>query len=517
MKKSPSVTSSIEFSFDQLSEPIFKAVQKLGYETPTEIQKEAIPFLLSSDGDFVGQAQTGTGKTAAFVLPLLEKLELKKFSVQALILSPTRELANQINEEILKFTKYLNIRTVTVYGGVGYREQIDNLKTAQIVIATPGRALDLLDRGKLPIQDASTLIIDEADEMLKMGFIEDVEVLMDNVSDDVKTWMFSATMPGPVKRLIEEKLNKPKFVAIKKQTLSNANVTQTFCEIQKKDFIKALRAILLTEKDFYGIVFCETREETRNLSDKLFNLGMRATSLHGDLSQAQRDKAIETFKSRKANIMVCTDVAARGLDISEVTHVINMGLPRKHDSYVHRIGRTGRAGQTGKAINFIAPSEFRNLKMIERLTNQRMERFNLPNAKKTKSSRISYELEKMQGIRDAVEEKGEDFALDDSFSVFEEYFSNLSKQEVVKILFSHYYKKDLRSIDETLESLEKSILRGPVAKTGSGRRDRRRPRRNDRNSRSEGRSGRRESGRGDRRDSKRFESKRRSTSRKFSR
>lgn len=490
-----SMNNSTKFSFQDLSDPIVKAVEKLGYEQPTDIQSKAIPLLLDSDGDFVGQAQTGTGKTAAFGIPLLEKLNPKRRGIQAVVLSPTRELANQIDQEIKKFSKYTNFKTTTVYGGVGYKDQIRGLRDADIVIATPGRAIDLLNRGQLALNKVNYFIIDEADEMLKMGFIEDVEILMDQVSDNVQTWMFSATMPPQIIRLIEQKLNSPEIIRTKNKTLSNESVHQMYCEIQRKDFSKALRAVLMSEKDFYGIVFCETREETKNLADKLFNLGKRVVSLHGELSQAQRDKAVEQFKNRKAEILVCTDVAARGLDISEVTHVINMGLPRKHDSYVHRVGRTGRAGQTGKAISFIDPREFRNLRMIEQLTRQKIDRFKLPKALDTKRIKIAHELDKMDGIKEAITTKGKDFAIDDSYELFQEYFQAFSKEEVSKILFSHFYKKDLRSIDESLESLERSIkekpkkVHGRRISNGSRRPDRERRRFRDggRRSNSEGR------------------------------
>jgi ATP-dependent RNA helicase DeaD len=490
------------FTFEYLSEPLYKAISDLGYEKPTEIQEKAIPLLLERDTDFVGQAQTGTGKTAAFCLPLLEKLNPNEKGIQAVILSPTRELANQINEECMKFTKYLPYKTACVYGGTEYGKQYRELAKAQIVIATPGRAVDLLKRGKLPINKSEFFIIDEADEMLKMGFIEDVELLMESTSQG-QTWMFSATMPAPIVRLMEQKLNSPEMVRVKNKSLSNNNISQSYCRLERKDFIKALRAILLTEEDFYGIVFCETREETKNLSDKLMNLGKRVVSLHGDLNQRQRDIAMEQFRLKKAEVLVCTDVGARGLDVSDVTHVINMGLPRRLDSYVHRIGRTARAGKTGMAISFVAPHEGRNLKQIERMINHKLDSFKLPTAALTKNNKVMVELDKMHGLKQAIEEKGNDFKVDDSYQYFREYMKDMSKEEIMKLMFSYQFKNDLRSIDESLENLKNSLVVPREARRGDrkSRNDRndRKGRRSYRgNSESEGDGGRSRRGRGKR-------------------
>ncbi len=449
------------FTFQQLSKPLTLSVAELGFVTPTDIQAQTIPILLGDDTDFVGQAQTGTGKTAAFCLPLLEKLDTSKPGIQALIIGPTRELVNQINQDLIKFAKHLPVKTATVYGGVGYKDQISNLKTAHIVIATPGRAIDLLNSGKLHLQSSKFLIIDEADEMLKMGFIDDVETLMSSVSKQAQTWMFSATMPKPIVQLMEQKLKSPKILKETRKAIQNENISQSFCYLQKKDFTKALKTILLTEEDFFGIVFCETREETKNLSDKLSNTvaNKRIISLHGDLNQKQRDDAIDKFKTKKADILVCTDVAARGLDISLVTHVINMGLPRKLDSYVHRIGRTGRAGKSGKAISFVSPSDYRNLKFIEKMSNAKLEQFKIPCPIKSKQNKIGIELEKMQGIKKALIERGKNFSVDESFEIFNSYFTDMSKQDIVKLLFAYHFSNDLKAIDDSIETLKNSVLK----------------------------------------------------------
>ena len=405
----------MSFSFDQLSTPMIQAISDLGYTEPTEIQIKTIPVLLNGNKNFVGKAQTGTGKTAAFAIPMLEKHNPDLDRIQVLILAPTRELACQIHQEIQKFSRYMNFQSATVYGGVGYKEQIDNLKKSHIVIATPGRAIDLFNKGTMNLESCQLLIIDEADEMLKMGFIDDVEILMDAVSKQSNTWMFSATMPPKVVKLIDQKIKSPVMVQIKNKTASNENIAQSYCTLPHRDFIKALQAVLMSEPDFYGIVFCETREETKRVTEKLISLQKRVVSLHGDLNQNQRDAAIEQFKNRRASVLVCTDVAARGLDVSEVTHVINMGLPRKHDSYIHRVGRTGRAGNTGKAISFVAPSDIYNLRNLEKVLNKRLMPLDLPSVTDLKMKKVSGELSKMEGIQSALSEKGEAFVVDYNF------------------------------------------------------------------------------------------------------
>jgi ATP-dependent RNA helicase DeaD len=492
------------FTFELLSDPLLRAVQDLGFTEPSEIQQRAIPILLGGETDFVGQAQTGTGKTAAFCLPLLEQIDPSKRCVQALILSPTRELAGQISKEMDRFAKYLKINTAIVYGGVGYREQIRDIERAHIVIATPGRAIDHIEKGKMDLSKTSILVIDEADEMLKMGFIDDVELIMDRISVNAQKWMFSATMPKPIIRLMEQKLDEPQIVQIKKKTLSNESVTQSFCRLQRRDFTKALKAIILSESDFYGIVFSETREETRQLHEKLTSMGERVVALHGDLSQREREIAMEQFKSRKANILVCTDVAARGLDVPDITHVINMGLPRQSDSYVHRIGRTGRAGQTGLAISFVGPKDVNNKRQIERLTRQEMQPYELPKSEIMKQRKVSTEIEKMERLKGAIKDRGDEFQIDESFGLFNEFLDDLTKEEMAKLLFSYQFNGDFRSIDEIMQNLQrmaepKSRFERRHGRSGrSGDRDRV-GRRGGR--RSDGRRG--EGRRGDRRDGNR--------------
>lgn len=443
----------MNFSFDQLSKPILKAIRDIGYKEPTNIQASAIPTLLSSQGDFVGQAQTGTGKTAAFCLPLLEKIDVNKKCVQAIILTPTRELANQINQQVIKFSKYLTVKSATVYGGVSYKEQISNLNSAHLIIATPGRAIDLINKRKLNLKNVEYFIIDEADEMLEMGFIEDVEYILSKLSPLAKKWMFSATMPKPIIRLMESKLKSPDLVRLKHDSLSKENIDQSVVLLPKKEFFKALRAIIFSETDMYGIIFCETREETKRLTTKIVDLGKTAVALHGDLNQAQRDTAMEQFKSRAVSILVCTDVASRGIDVSDVTHVVNIGLPRKSESYIHRIGRTGRAGKLGKAISFVTPNERNRLLNIERLTKQKIEKYRFPKPSESKKIKVINELNKMEAIRKAVTNKREKFDIDENFEEFDTKFEELSKKETLQVIYTHLFNKDFRKIDESLKTI----------------------------------------------------------------
>ncbi len=448
----------MSFSFNQLSQEIYSSLSQLGYSEPTEIQNEAIPVLLGKKTDLVGQAQTGTGKTAAFCIPLLEKIDFDEKGVQAVILSPTRELANQIFEEIKKFGSLTPLKAALVYGGVGYRDQIRDIKSAHVVIATPGRAIDLMNKGKLPLDCCRYFIIDEADEMLKMGFIDDVDCLLDNMPRSASKWMFSATMPKEIVNIMEQKLNNPIVIRVKKSTLSNKSVSQSYTCLKRKDFFNALKAILLTEEEFYGIVFCETREETKTLCQKLTSIGQRATAIHGELNQNQRDLAMNQFKSRSANILVCTDVAARGIDVRQVTHVINMGLPRQIDSYVHRIGRTGRAGAAGKAITFISPGEKGSLRAVERLINDKLEVFTLPNANSSKKSMVCAEIGKMEALKNAIVQRKQGFLVDDTFETFSSFFSDLSKEEAIKLLFSYQFNSGFKNIDEVIDHLNSCVV-----------------------------------------------------------
>ncbi len=436
-----------------LSQPILNAIKDLNFETPTDIQQEAIPVLQNHDGDFVGQAQTGTGKTGAFVIPLLEKLDFSLKTVQSLILTPTRELAHQVAEELVKFGKYLPLKTTTVYGGVAYQKQITSLKKdfPQIVVGTPGRILDLIAKGILKLENVKITIIDEADEMLNMGFLEDVEKILKNVQQERKIWMFSATMPNPILKIINNNFNNPKVIKVQNKTMSSENINQFVCVLEHKHFNEAICRLVEAKEDVYGIVFCQTKQETKELAERLQSRGILAAPLHGDLNQAERDQSMMRFKNKKVKLLVCTDVASRGLDINNVTHVINYGVPKNFESYVHRIGRTGRCGLTGEAITLATPSQLSWIRRIENFTKNRINRFKIPSTQDVKKMKIQKELQNMSALKVAILEKKDGFKIDDSFSIFKENFEGLSSDEILKLMFTWKFNSELRQIDSVGE------------------------------------------------------------------
>ncbi len=374
-----------------LEADLLSALTERGYIEPTDIQAQAIPLLISKDTDFVGQAQTGTGKTAAFALPMLHKIKADSRGIQALVLAPTRELANQIESEIAKFAVNKRVNTFCVYGGTPIGKQIGDFKRTrpQILIGTPGRVLDLIRRGVLDFSECKLAALDEADEMLDMGFLDDVRSILDCMKSDYKTWMFSATMPREIRRLVDDYLTNPEEIAIQKKTLSNEDIEQQYFLVRPGDMPEAVARLLETMTSYYAIIFCRTKLDTKNLSDALNSRGFTADCLNGDMSQDQRDSTMARFKRKDVDLLVCTDVAARGIDVDDLTHVINFGLPLDNESYVHRIGRTGRAGQKGIAISLVAPQDERKLRFIEKMTKARVEKKNLPTAQETRDALIS--------------------------------------------------------------------------------------------------------------------------------
>lgn len=434
-----------------LNEPLLQALNDLDFTEPTEIQEKAIPLLLKGHQDLVGQAQTGTGKTAAFVLPLLQRLDLKSKDMQALILAPTRELAKQIVEEIDKLSKYMaKVKTVCIYGGASYDKQINEIqkKRPQIVVGTPGRVIDLMNKRVLDFSGAEFLILDEADEMLNMGFYDDVQRVLDSFNLNRMMWMFSATMPKQIKELIERECDLPEMVRVKKQTLSNADIEQLYFPVVKKQFAEAIYRLVISEKDAYGMVFCKTRGEAKDLAGNLADRGLKVECLNGDMAQQLREKAMDRFKSRKVQLLICTDVAARGIDVNDLTHVFNYGLPQDIESYVHRIGRTGRAGKKGIAATIIDPRDLRGLRKVEYVTNQKIKKGELPCHDDLKSVIVAKDLEKMASIKEAVMGKKEEFKIDDAYKAFEEFFNETEKEDLAKILFTYMYNRELRRLDD---------------------------------------------------------------------
>ncbi|MBX0300370.1 DEAD/DEAH box helicase [Cryobacterium sp. 1639] len=382
--------TTINFSELGLSDAVLKALKDVGYETPSAIQAATIPPLL--DGrDVVGLAQTGTGKTAAFALPILSRLDLSQKSPQALVLAPTRELALQVCEAFEKYAAHMKgVHVLPVYGGQGYGTQLSALRRGvHVVVGTPGRIMDHLDKGTLDLSQLKYLVLDEADEMLKMGFAEDVETILADTPDDKQVALFSATMPAAIRRISKQYLNDPEEITVKNKTTTSANTTQRYLLVSYPQKVDALTRILEVENFEGMIVFTRTKNETETLAEKLRARGYSATAINGDVPQVQRERTVEQLKSGKLDILVATDVAARGLDVERISHVINYDIPIDTESYVHRIGRTGRAGRSGAAISFVTPRERHLLNAIERATRQPLTQMQLPSVEDVNVTRLA--------------------------------------------------------------------------------------------------------------------------------
>lgn len=378
-------------SFDTLGLPksILKAISKVGFETPSPIQSQTIPVLLEGH-DVLGLAQTGTGKTAAFALPILSRIEAKVRHPQALVLAPTRELALQVADSFQAFADHLDrdISVLPIYGGQAYGIQLSGLRRgAQIVVGTPGRVIDHLEKGSLDISELRFLVLDEADEMLNMGFQEDVERILEDTPDDKQVALFSATMPGSIRRISREYMNDPHEIQVKSETRTNTNITQRFLNVAHRNKLDALTRILEVTEFEAMIMFVRTKHETEELAEKLRARGFSAAAINGDIAQQQRERTVDQLKDGRLDILVATDVAARGLDVERISHVLNYDIPSDTESYVHRIGRTGRAGRSGEAILFVTPRERRFLRNIERATNAPLEEMSLPTVDEVNESR----------------------------------------------------------------------------------------------------------------------------------
>ena len=373
------MTNEADFSTLGLSEQMLEAVRAKGFETPTSIQRLTIPRLLSGENDIIAQSQTGTGKTAAFGLPILQQIEHSTEGVQSIILVPTRELAVQAAEELLSFNAGRRLSITAIYGGAAISEQLRRLsRGVDIVVGTPGRVLDHIRRGTLKLDKVRFLVLDEADEMLNMGFVEDVEEIMSHTSDDRRVLLFSATMPERIVRLSEAYMRNTEMLRIESQHLTVDLTNQIYFEVREADKFDAMTRIIDIESDFYGIVFCRTKIGVDEVATRLAAHGYSAEGLHGDVSQAQREKILRKFRDKAVNILVATDVAARGIDVSNLSHVINYSLPQDSESYVHRIGRTGRAGREGTAITFISGAELRRFNWMMRDIKADIKRETLP-------------------------------------------------------------------------------------------------------------------------------------------
>jgi len=425
-----------KFEILGLSEKSLLAVSKKGFEEPSPIQKLTIPLLLKNEKDIVGQAQTGTGKTAAFGLPIMDIIKENTGTVQALVLAPTRELAVQVSEEMNSFRGGRSIGVLPIYGGQSYDQQLRRLKKGvEIVVGTPGRVIDHLNRGTLKLNDLKFMILDEADEMLNMGFIEDIELILSKTPAEKRVLLFSATMPQRIVQLAKKFMGEYEVIKVTTKQLTVNLTDQIYFEVRTSDKFEALCRIIDVEKDFYALVFCRTKLKTDHLANALIDRGYDAASLHGDISQAQRERILAQFKKKRVTILVATDVAARGIDINDLTHVLNYSLPQDPESYVHRIGRTGRAGKQGTAITFITPSEYRKLMNIQRVSKSEIRKESLPKVKqliKLKRKRIVDEINEI-----IVAGK-----FDENMHVANELLAQYPADQVIASLLTHAYKDE---------------------------------------------------------------------------
>ena len=431
--------------FEQLglSESLLKAILDLGFENPTEVQEKAIPLLLEKNTDLVALAQTGTGKTAAFGFPLIQLIDADNRNTQALILSPTRELCLQITNEIKNYSKYeKGINVVAVYGGASITEQARDIKRgAQVIVATPGRMQDMINRGLVNITQITHCILDEADEMLNMGFYEDIVNILSTTPDEKNTWLFSATMPTEVARIAKQFMHDPIEITVGAKNSGSATVSHEFYLVNARDRYEALKRLADCNPDIFSVVFCRTKRDTQQVAEKLIEDGYSAAALHGDLSQAQRDSVMKSFRGRQIQMLVATDVAARGIDVDNITHVVNYQLPDEIETYNHRSGRTGRAGKLGTSIVIVTKSELRKISSIERIIKQKFEEKSLPSGIEICEIQLLH-------LANKIKDTEVDHDIDTYLPAINSVLADLSKEELIKKMvsvefnrFISYYKK----------------------------------------------------------------------------
>ncbi|UII19484.1 DEAD/DEAH box helicase [Fulvivirga ligni] len=421
------------FSNLGLSDPLLKVLNELNFESPTKIQQQAIPVLINEgDSDFIGLAQTGTGKTAAFGLPLLESIDPARKETQAVVLAPTRELGQQIGQQLESFSKYMDgVNIVTVYGGASIQVQIKALKKKpQIVIATPGRLLDLLNRKAVDLASVRFVVLDEADEMLNMGFREDLDHILSYTEGEKATWLFSATMAKEIKNIVKKYMNNPNEVKIDSGNVVNTNIDHQYFAVKAKDKPNLLQYIIQLEPDMRGIIFCRTKRDTQSLTEQLQKRGLPVDALHGDLSQAQRDQVMKRFKNHTLEFLLCTDVAARGIDVNDITHVIHYALPDDTEYYTHRSGRTGRAGKTGISLALVSSSDQRKLNFMQKKLNLKFSEYTLPSPVAVENQKLITWAKRVMDVKTDVQ------AIKDHQSDIYELFNELSKEELIDKLLT---------------------------------------------------------------------------------
>ena len=426
------------FSKIGLNNNILKAITDLGFETPTPIQQEAIPFVLAEETDLIALAQTGTGKTAAFGLPIIQKINDSRNQTQSIILCPTRELCLQITKDLETYSKYMKkLKVTAVYGGANIQTQIRALNSgSQIVVGTPGRVIDLINRKKLKLKDVEFVVLDEADEMLNMGFKDDLDTILAETPEEKQTLLFSATMPKEVMRITKNYMFSPKTIEVARRNEGATDVEHHYYMVNARDRYNALRRICDVNPDIYGIVFCRTRRETKEVSEKLMQDGYNADAIHGELSQQQRDHVMGRFRKKNLHILVATDVAARGIDINELTHVINYNLPDDNEIYIHRSGRTGRAGNKGISIIISHSREKRKLQAIEKMVKKELILQKVPGGDEICAIQLLTLIDKI--VKTDVSSQ-----IEKHLPIIEEKLSHLNKEDLVKHFVSAEFNRFL--------------------------------------------------------------------------
>ena len=443
--------------FEQLGldEPILRAITDMGFETPSEIQQKAIPTLLEDDTDMVALAQTGTGKTAAFGFPLLQLIDTDSKLTQGLILSPTRELCLQIASELKNYSKYLpKVNVVAVYGGASIEEQARNLKKgAQIIVATPGRMQDMIRRNFVDISHINHCVLDEADEMLNMGFYEDITAILSHTPKEKSTWLFSATMPNEVARIARQFMRKPIEITVGTRNQASSTVQHEYYIVNGRHRYQALKRLADANPDIFSVVFCRTKKDTQAVAEKLIEDGYNAAALHGDLSQNQRDLVMKSFRARQIQMLVATDVAARGIDVDDITHVIHYQLPDEIETYNHRSGRTGRAGKSGISMVIVPKSELRKIKEIEKIIKQPFEQKDLPTGIEICEIQLYHLANSLKNVEVNP-------AINDYLPAIYKELQHVDREELIKKIFAveftrffNYYKNaEVLPVEDTKES-----------------------------------------------------------------
>ncbi|WP_413513984.1 DEAD/DEAH box helicase [Myroides odoratus] len=437
-----------------LNELLVSAIKDLGFETPSEIQEKAIPLLLEKNTDIVALAQTGTGKTAAFGFPLIQKIDLSKKHTQGLIISPTRELCLQIANEIKQYSKYVKgLHTVAVYGGASITDQAREIKRgAHIIVATPGRMQDMINRGMVDIKHIEYCVLDEADEMLNMGFYEDITSILADTPEDKNTWLFSATMPAEVATIAKKFMSNPVEITVGHKNQGATNVSHEYYVVSARDRYLALKRLADANPNIFSVIFCRTKRDTQAIAEKLIEDGYNAAALHGDLSQAQRDSVMKAFRGKQIQMLVATDVAARGIDVDDITHVVNYQLPDEIETYTHRSGRTGRAGKSGVSMVIITKSEARKISQIERIMKTKFEEKPIPSGIEICEIQLYHIANRIKNVE--VNPEIETF-----LPSISELLQDLTTEELIKkvvsVEFNHlleYYKKSANSLSNVSSS-----------------------------------------------------------------